>query len=216
MINLLPKAIVFDWDNTLVNTGPVIAESLNAVRAAFGLETWSEAEARVKSVRALRESFPEWFGKDWEKARDLYYKNFAAIHCERLVPMSGAEGLLGFLNDRKIPLFVVSNKRSDYLRAEAAHLNWGRFFVRLVGAGEASRDKPSREPVDLALSAGGLKADDSKIWLVGDTHADLECAVRAGITPVFIHDSRAAQRFGVKTFFSDCHTMKTALYNLSR
>ncbi len=212
----LPKAVVFDWDNTLVNTWPVITEALNEARRAFGLETWTEAEARVKSARALRETFPEWFGANWEKARDIFYERFAAVHCQRLAVMADAEELLVFLHEQKIPLFVASNKKGPYLRAEADYLNWSRFFVAVVGAGEAARDKPARDPVDLALGAGGFRGDDSSIWLVGDTYADVECALNAGCTPVLLHDSSAAEQFGVKMFFSDCHTMKTALYNQCR
>ncbi len=212
-----PKAIVFDWDNTLVNTWPVITEALNEAREAFGLATWTEAEARVKSsARALSETFPEWFGANWEKARDIFYARFAAVHCQRLAVMADAEELLFFLHEQKIPLFVVSNKKGPYLRAEADYLNWSRFFVAIVGADDASSNKPSREPVDKALAALSLRGDDSSIWFVGDTYADVECALRAGCTPVLLHDYTAAEQFGIKMFFSDCHTMKTALYNQCR
>lgn len=211
-----PKAVVFDWDNTLVNTWPVITEALNEARSAFGLEIWTEAEARVKSARALSETFPEWFGAEWEKARDVFYERFAAVHCQRLSVMADAEDLLFFLHEQKIPLFVVSNKKGPYLRAEADYLNWSRFFVAMVGAGDAPSNKPSREPVDIALKVAGMTADDSEIWFVGDTYADVECALRAGCTPVLLHDLAAAEQFGIKMSFSDCHTMKTALYNQCR
>jgi len=210
-----PKAILFDWDNTLVDTWPVITEALNATRTAFGLETWTLAEARVKSARALRVSFPEWFGDEWERAKDIYYEHFASIHCQRLAVMAQAEELLAFLHDKDIPLFVVSNKRNIYLQAEMTYLGWDKYFKRAVGSGDSPTDKPAREPVELALSAVGLQADDPSIWFVGDTYADVECALRAGCLPVLVHDSRAAGQFGVKAFFGDCHTMKTALYNWS-
>ncbi len=211
--NAFPKAVIFDWDNTLVDTWPVITEALNATRAAFGLETWTVDEARVKSARALRESFPEWFGADWEKARDMFYARFAEVHCEKLVAMSGAEELLAFLHEQGVPLFVISNKKSDYLHAEIAHLGWEKFFIRAVGAGEAEKDKPDPAVVELALSGTPFHANDPAIWLVGDTYADVTCAQAAGCTPILLHDSSIAEQYHVKMFFTDCHTMKTTLYN---
>lgn len=209
----LPQGVIFDWDNTLVNTWPVIAEALNTARSAFGLETWSVAEARIKSARALSETFPEWFGENWEKARDLFYDRFAAVHCERLVAMDGAEELLRFLHEKGLPLFVVSNKKGIYLRDEIRCLGWQDMFTNIVGAGEAPCDKPARESVEMVLSGTDLRADDQRIWLVGDTQVDVEGALKAGCTPVLLHDSATAARLGVELFFSDCHTMKTALYN---
>lgn len=208
-----PEGILFDWDNTLVDTWPVIAEALNHTRAAFGLETWTVAEARIKSARALRETFPEWFGDRWEEARDMFYERFAAVHCERLVAKEGARDLLRFLHESSVPLFVVSNKKSQYLNEEIDHLGWRAFFTKIVGAGEAKRDKPARESVDWALEGSGLAPDNPRIWLVGDTHADVEGARNAGCTPVLLYDSQIAAQMGVRLFFSDCHTMQTALYN---
>lgn len=213
---LYPKGVIFDWDNTLVNTWPVIHEALNATRSAFGLETWTLAEARVKSARALRQSFPEWFGDEWLKAKDFYYEHFASIHCQRLEVMADAEDLLTFLKEEGIPMFIVSNKRNTHLRAEIDFLGWSGFFASAVGSGDSLTDKPAREPVLLALSSRGFLPDDPSLWFVGDTYADVECALRAGCLPVLIHDSQAAEQFGVKAFFRDCHTMKTALYNWSR
>jgi len=209
----LPKAILFDWDNTLVNTWPVITDALNVTRATYGLETWTIEEARVKSARALRESFPEWFGTEWENARDIFYGHFAKVHCEKLQEMPGAGALCASLRRLGIPLFIVSNKKSQYLHDEIKHLGWESFFIKVVGAGEAPKDKPDRAVVDIALLGSEFHADDPAIWLVGDTYPDVLCAQAAGLTPVLMHDSSIAQQFNVKIFFSDCHTMETALNN---
>lgn len=206
-----PTAVIFDWDNTLIDNWDAITEALNKVRAMRGLETWSVAEARVKSARALRVSFPEWFGDWWETARDLFYDHFYAVHIQRLQVLSGAPELLDWLRDRNIPLFIVSTKKNILLNAEVDHLGWRHYFKSIMGSLDTPRDKPDRMPVDLALKAAGLKADNPSVWFVGDTHADVECALRSGCTPVVVGHAHDHKQIGVKLIFSDCQELKTAL-----
>ena len=42
-----PKAIIFDWDGTLVDTLPGLLTAHNHVRALYGLPVWTEAEFMV-------------------------------------------------------------------------------------------------------------------------------------------------------------------------
>ena len=49
----LPRAILFDWDNTLVDTWPVIHDSMNVTLTHMGWEPWTmdETRARVRRPR---------------------------------------------------------------------------------------------------------------------------------------------------------------------
>jgi phosphoglycolate phosphatase len=207
----LPRAVIFDWDNTLVDSWPAIAEAVNYARVALCHEAWSLEQIRANCTRAARESFPEWFGADWKKAYDIYYRNFDEIRRRREIPMlRGAEELLRWLKAQAIPAFVVSNKRGDYLRLEAERLNWLEYFVKVVGAQDAPLDKPAREHVDHALQASGIVADAS-VWFIGDSEADMLCARNAGCTPIFIGSAADAGRLGVTRVFSDCQGLLSAL-----
>lgn len=207
----LPRAVIFDWDNTLVDSWPAIAEAINSTRAAFGLDVWTVAEVSARCTRSARESFPEWFGEDWKKAYDFYYRGFDEVRKRRdIQALPGAHDLLRWLKTRSIPAFVVSNKRGDYLRLEAERLQWQGFFISVVGAQDAARDKPAREHVDHALSAGGLAADAS-VWFIGDSETDVRCARNAGCTPVLIGRPEDAGRLGVELTFSDCQTLHKLL-----
>ena len=188
-LDLLPRAVIFDWDNTLVDTWPVIHDSMNATLRAMGHEPWSPEETRERVRRSLREAFPPLFGARWEEAREIFYRRFDAIHLERLTVCDGAEALIALLVDRGVCLSVVSNKMGRNLRREAAHLGWERHFFRLVGATDAARDKPATEPVELALSGSGVKRG-ADVWFVGDTAIDLECAHRAGCTGILVREKQ--------------------------
>ena len=208
-----PQAVIFDWDNTLIDNWGAITDALNKVRAMHGLETWTVPEARVKSARPLRVSFPEWFGDKWESMRDIFYDHFYAVHIEQLMVMKGALELLTFLHEQKIPMFIVSTKKNEILNKEVDHLGWRPFFKAIIGSMDCERDKPNRMPVDCALASVGMKADDPAVWFVGDTHADVECSLRSGCTPVLVGDIGVAQGLGLRLHFFDCNALKNWINN---
>jgi phosphoglycolate phosphatase len=180
-----PSAILFDWDNTLVDNWDAIGDALNATLVAFGHAPWTEAETRERVRRSLRDSFPAMFGERWEEARDLFYARFTACHLTTLKALPGAGELLEAMEAMGLYLGVVSNKHGDLLRREAAHLGWTGRFRRLVGAGDAVADKPDPAPVTLALEGSGI-ASGGTVWFVGDAGIDLACAKNAGCVGVLI------------------------------
>lgn len=184
----LPKAVLFDWDNTLVDTWPVIHDAMNATLVAMDHPVWTFDETRARVRRALREAFPDMFGERWEEARDVFYGRFREIHLERLAVCPGAEDLLKLLLKKNVYLGVVSNKSGEHLRREADHLGWSGYFSRLVGATDAEQDKPAVDPVLMALDGSELELGEH-IWFVGDTRIDMECAYKASCTPVLISES---------------------------
>ena len=180
-----PQAILFDWDNTLVDSWETIHEALNHVMAAMGKPQWSLAETRAQVRLSLSESFPRHFGERWQQARGIYLERFRAIHLNRLVALPGRADLLGALVRERIYLGVVSNKIGALLRREAEALGWAAYFGSIVGAGAAAADKPDPAPVELALEPSGLKAG-AAVWFVGDTGIDMECAGKSGCVPVLL------------------------------
>ncbi len=178
-----PAAILFDWDSTLVDNWAAIARALNAARSAFGHPEISEAAVRGWVRQSMRNSFPAMFGEAWTEARKIFYETFRSNHLETLKPLAGTADLLKKLNAGGLYVGIVSNKNGEYLRKEIRHLDWDTYFGRAVGAGDAVEDKPAVAPVDLALSGSGIGRSGA-VWFVGDTAIDMECAIRAGCTPV--------------------------------
>ena len=181
-----PRAILFDWDNTLVDNWSTIAMALNATFAAFAMPPWSLDEVKQRVRASMRDSFPLMFGDRWEEAREVFYDAFRTRHLEALAALPGADALLAGLAARGLYLGVVSNKTGSFLRREAAHLGWEAYFGGIVGAGDTPRDKPAVDPVALALKPGGI-APGPAVWFVGDTAIDMECAYNAGCTAVLLH-----------------------------
>jgi phosphoglycolate phosphatase len=182
----LPRAVLFDWDNTLVDTWPCIGRATNITLAAMGMEPWTEAEIRARVAGSLRDTFPRIYGSRWEEARAIYYRAFEAVHLDMLLALPGAEALLRTARDAGLVLGVVSNKTGRYLRREVAHLGWDAYFTSLVGAQDAARDKPAPDPIHRALEGTGIVAGP-EVWFVGDAGIDIDCGRAAGCTTLLLH-----------------------------
>lgn len=180
-----PKAVLFDWDNTLVNTWPVIHEALNKTFVEMGHEPWPLDMVKKRVARSMRDSFPDIFGEHWQAAGEKYQSNFRALHLDRLEALEGAEATLQFLRQQK-PLYmaVVSNKKGVNLRKEVEHIGWGKYFDKVVGADDTPRDKPAPDPVIEALAGSGI-APGPDVWFVGDSPVDMEVAHVTGCVPIW-------------------------------
>jgi phosphoglycolate phosphatase len=195
-----PNVLLFDWDNTLVDGWVGITAALNAAFDAFDKPRWTVGETKNRVRVSLKESFPKMFGGEWESARDIFYDTFRSDHLANVTPMPGAAEAL--LAGAPWPCGVVSNKAGKYLRAEVLHLGWSAHFGSVVGAGDAAADKPSPEPIFLALGQLGFPASPD-IWYLGDTALDMQAARAAGVTAVLVGD--AAHDGGVELASPDLH-----------
>jgi phosphoglycolate phosphatase len=196
-----PAAILWDWDNTLVDGWAAIEFGLAATFRAFGMPVWDRVQVLANVRGSLRDTFPGMFGADWERARDIFYAEVRACHLGVVAPMPGAVAAIAAAG-LVAPQGVVSNKQGPLLRAEAAHLGWAGHFGALVGAGDAAADKPDPAPMVMALAAMDVRPSPA-IWYVGDTAMDMQAARRAGFVAVLLGD--AAHDGGIATAAPDLH-----------
>ena len=71
-----PSAIIFDFDDTLVNARPIINKSLTATFNHFGL---SDEIIKLKNIDvnlSLRDYFHKIFADKVQEARETYYSHY--------------------------------------------------------------------------------------------------------------------------------------------
>ena len=180
-----PRAVLFDWDNTLIESWEIIHESLRQTFLDLGREPWTFEQTKAWVRRSMRDSFPDLFGADAVRAEHLFYRHYREHHLRRLTPLAGAQETLDALHRDGLLLGVVSSKQGDLVREEAVHLGWSGYFGRIVGAGDGRLDKPAPEAVTLALDSAGIAAGPD-VWYVGDTGIDVTCARNAGCAAVIV------------------------------
>lgn len=184
----VPRAVLFDWDGTLVDTWKAILAAYNLTRVAMGMDPWDEEAARLNIRKSWRDAFPEVFGDQWQEAGEIYREQYTNISQEHIDPIRGGVEFLTGLQGAGVYAAIVSNKRGSILRGEISYLNWSDHFARVVGAQDAARDKPHPDPVQLAL-AGSHIPMGPEVWFVGDTGIDMQTAHACGMTGILVNVS---------------------------
>ena len=102
IVKFPPKAILFDWDNTLVNNWEPIFFAYKKTLQALGLKKQSKEETLKNAKYSLRETFPRIFKNDWKKAKKVFYSEFKKIHLKKIKPIPNALKILKKIKEKKI------------------------------------------------------------------------------------------------------------------
>lgn len=187
---MLPKAIIFDWDNTLTNTWPLIYYSMNKMLREIGHQEWSDEEIKSRTHLSMRDYFPQLFGDKWQEAGKIYVDAYHEKNLEKLEFLPNVLELLDLLKAKSIQLFVISNKKGKTLREEAENFGVTNKFVKIIGSHDAIEDKPSPKVVDFTLADTNLDPKKDLIWFIGDSKVDLNCAINSGCLPVLFGEGQ--------------------------
>jgi len=182
-----PKAVFFDWDGTLVDSLAFLEAAHDHILNVFGKPAREQGWFGAKYFGQPREFiYTDIYEAQSEEAKPLFEAFVRDNHIGALEPMDGAQEMLQTLKDHGVPMGVVTNKVREFVGPEIEHFGWGHYFQSLVGANEASDDKPSAAPLLLAIERAALDLDIGDIWYVGDTRADMGCAKNAGAKMVYL------------------------------
>ncbi len=173
------RAVIFDWDGTLLN-------SYHADAAAF-LDMFRELGTRW-SLRDLEKHYsPNWHRvyraagiprSRWDEADRIWARCYAR-HRPRL--LAGARAVLRWCARRYTLALVTSGNRRRVLR-QLRSFGLLQFFSARVYAEDAAHRKP--HPAPLALALGRLRLPAKNCVYVGDAPEDIEMARRAGVPAV--------------------------------
>lgn len=174
------KAIIFDWDGTLVHHSALIAEGHNHVRKHFGLEEYDRNAAISRGHQSTRELYPILYGDKAAEAEQLFYDYFFDNHLSDVKPFDDTLAMLDLMVECGVAGGVVSNKRDVFLKREIDHIQWTKYFPAIIGAGVAEADKPSAAPIILAAQTIASTLTPQDILYVGDTETDMKAAQNMG------------------------------------
>ncbi|AIL65142.1 phosphoglycolate phosphatase [Rickettsiales bacterium Ac37b] len=179
-----PKAILFDWDNTLADTWVLLKQASEQMMAQMNILPTPEITNKLYTHKSMREVLPEIFGNRWQEAAQIYQTTYRKLRENNLFLLPLAKEVLLFLRQNPyIHIGVVSNKIGTSLREEVSLLQLDTFFTKLIGSQDTTHDKPSVMPVLAALEGSNIEIGQ-EVWLIGDSVIDIECAHNANCTPI--------------------------------
>lgn len=187
-MNGRPRALLFDLDGTLLDTGPDLARALNRLRVEDGLEPLPYGTIRPwvshGSHALMRLGYAYEPGSaDYESRRlrllDLYHADVAAE--SRL--FEGMEAVLAHAEAAGVPWGIVTNKPGWLTTPLLAALDLSARAACVISGDTTARAKPHPDPL-LAAAAAIMRAPAECLY-VGDAERDVTAAAAAGM-PVLV------------------------------
>ncbi len=175
------RALLFDLDGTLLDSGPDLADAVNAARGELGLVPLPTAEVLPHIgwgvTHLLTHTLPGTAiasDGDLEGAKQAFHAWYGAHVYHRSRPYEGADAALEAWSGRAA---LVTNKPWRYVEEILASTGWAAHFAAVVCGDEVR--KPAPEPLWRALTE--LEAEAEAVLFVGDTEVDQQAALAAGV-----------------------------------
>ncbi len=172
----LPRAAVFDWDGTLVDTMGMIYRANVIALGSYGI-TMTRAWFRERYTPDWRRSYEELGIPEalWDEMAARWAEEMARM---RPRAMPWARGALRRLRARGVRIGLVTASTRRVVEPSIARLNLGGVFDTTWYSDDVARSKPHPEALLRALD--DLEVAPAETIYVGDTTVDLEMAIAAG------------------------------------
>lgn len=182
---MLPRAVLFDLDGTLIDSIPLLVASM---RHAFEghprpppVDEWVALIGTPLDGMIRRWALDE---ADVERVRERYKTHQWVLHDSIVKAFPGIPELLADLAARGVRLAVVTSKLAPSARRSLDFLGLSPLLPLVVGLEATERHKPHPDPVLHALAQLGVEAGDAAF--VGDSPHDVEAGNAAGVATVAV------------------------------
>lgn len=174
---MLPRAICFDLDGTLVDSLPDIIASFRQAFTELGLPVPDEDLVRGEVGLPLEDMYAVFAPASAVTAlAAAYRRTYPLRFTEQSAPFPEVRPVLTALQARGYLLAVATTKRSPLARDLVAALGLDDLIDHVQGT-DGFPHKPAPDVIHRALAALGAEG----AWMVGDTRHDLEAGRAAGL-----------------------------------
>lgn len=187
----MKQLVIWDWNNTLVDTLEASFWAMKDVAQHYGVPVVAKDEM-MTVIGTHRDYWRSMFKDKEEEAVHYYLKKYATYrHTIRII--DGAEDVLGFVKSKGIPQIILSNEDETLLFPETEYTGLKHYFDYIQGSTD-EHAKPEQAFAEKALK----KFKYEKLILIGDGISDMQMADVLGATSICVFDNVPTS---VKTHF---------------
>jgi phosphoglycolate phosphatase len=173
--------LIFDFDGTLVSTGPDLVAAVNYTLEKLGFRPRGEAEIISFVGDGVKKLMERALGRDHLDYYPEAIKIFSSYYSEHLLDNAalcpGAEDVLKYYKHKK--KVILTNKRHDFTHTISKGLGIEQYFMEIIGDGSLPYKKPDKRLVDYLWEKYGLAKE--KTVIIGDGINDAALAKNSGI-----------------------------------
>jgi phosphoglycolate phosphatase len=183
------KLIIFDMDGTLINSGNIIANTINHVRLNSGLSKMDD-KILLENINNPDINSAEFFYEVdafTPRHSELFESYYEEHHLEEIVLYDGIKELLEELSQKpnSPTLTIATNAHTNFAISMTKHLDINRYFDYIIGADKVANHKPAPDMVNEVINR--YKFDKDEIILIGDSHKDKIASDKAGIETILVN-----------------------------
>jgi HAD superfamily hydrolase (TIGR01509 family) len=179
------SAWLFDLDGTLVDSTEAVVSCMKKTVQDMGGEITDEVELRASFGKGLINTLAPWVPEGTvPEAIEKYLKNFPEYVQKNIKLYDGVLELLDSLQDKGIPMAVITGNKEFEAQGLFDQLNFGHYFPVVICADTIPFQKPSPEPVLEALRRMGK--DTSEAVFIGDSEHDIRAGRLAGVKTIAV------------------------------
>ena len=180
------KAVLFDFDGTIMDTNEIILESWRHVFKEFRGRVCADEEVLGSFGEILEDTMRQTFPDIDTKLTVESYRNFQrTLYKDRIKLCDGIDGLVKGLYERGIKVAIVTSRFRGSTIEGAQRFGIAEYITDYVGCDDTKAHKPNPEPLNIALEKLGVTKDEA--IYVGDSKYDIQCAHNAGMKAVLVN-----------------------------
>lgn len=202
---MMIKALLFDFDGTLLNTNELIVQTFMHVLEKYFPGQFQPEDCLEFIGPSLKETFEELDPENAEEMIAEYRKWNHEHHDELVKEYEGVLPALEKLHEMNIPMAIVSTKMRATIARGLQIMNADRFFKVIVGIDDVQNVKPDPEPINLALKQLGVEKEEA--IMIGDNYHDILAGKNAGVKTAGVSWAIKGEEF-LKSFEPD-YMLKT-------
>lgn len=189
------SAVALDLDGTLLDTIDDLALAINALLADWGERTLPTGMVRdfvgkgmanlvQRALGASRGIDPDAIAeREIEAALAAYQAHYSSVLGRQTRVYDGVREGLARIEAMGLPMAVVTNKTSRFVRPHLEQAGIARHFALVIGAGDLPTRKPDAGPLLHVARTFGIAP--ARLLMVGDSINDTQAARAAGC-PVLV------------------------------